>query len=167
MPEPSSARHQLPYLSAGQAQKELTHNEALALIDMALHASAVAAGTDTPPSEPVPGACWIVGAEPTGAWSGQAHALACWTTSGWRFLGPRIGMRVWLEDQQLWAERRAGGWVIGDLAAGRVVVGGQQVVGPRGAAVAAPSGGATVDVEARSALAALIARLTEHGLIAS
>jgi hypothetical protein len=165
MPEPSSARHQLPYLSAGQAQKELTHNEALALIDMALHASAVSMGTNAPPSSPAPGACWIVGAEPTGAWAGQAQALACWTPSGWRFLAPRTGMRVWLEDQQLWVERRASDWVTGDVTAAKIVVGGQQVVGGRAAAVAIPSGGAIVDTEARSVIATLVARLAEHGLI--
>jgi hypothetical protein len=167
MPEPSSARHQLPYLSAGQAQKELTHNEALALIDLGLHASAVTFGMNVPPSSPAPGTCWIIGATPTGAWAGQAGALACWTSSGWRFLAARTGMRVWLEDQQLWAERRASGWVAGDLVATKLSIADQQVVGARGAAVPLPSGGATVDVEVRTVVATLIARLVEHGLIAA
>lgn len=167
MPEPSSARHQLPFLSAGQAQKELTHNEALVLIDAALHASAVTMGLNAPPIAPEAGACWIVGAAPSGAWAGQPGALACWTASGWRFLAPREGMRVWLEDQQLWAERRANGWAAGEVAAAKLVMAGQQVVGPRLPPIAVPNGGATADAEARTAIAAILDRLAQHGLIAT
>ena len=163
---PSSPRHQIPFLSAGQAQKELTHNEALALIDAALHAAAEAIGLTAPPSSPAAGQCWIVGAGPSGAWAGQAHALACWTEGGWRFLQARQGMRVWLTDQQMWAERTASGWATGDVRGSRLVIDGQQMVGARQAAVAAPAGGATVDSEARNAIETIIARLSAHGLIA-
>jgi hypothetical protein len=48
-------------------------------------------------------------------------------------------------------------------------VAGNQVVGARGAAIANPAGGATVDAEARAALVALLDALraaTGHGLIA-
>jgi hypothetical protein len=44
-------------------------------------------------------------------------------------------------------------------------VAGQKVVGARGAAVTAPSGGTTVDAESRAAISALINRLQQHGLI--
>ena len=162
-----SARHELPFLSAGQAQKELTHNEALALIDAGLHASAETIGLNAPPASPGLGQCWIVGAAPAGAWSGAAHALACWTGGGWRFLTAREGMRVWLVDAQLWAERTADGWTSGEVRGSLLMIGGEQVVGPRLAPVAAPSGGATVDTEARAAVVMLIARLADHGLIAS
>jgi hypothetical protein len=40
------------------------------------------------------------------------------------------------------------------------------VVGARAAAVEDPSGGATVDTEARAAITAMLERLREHGLIA-
>jgi hypothetical protein len=86
--------------------------------------------------------------------------------NGWRFLAAREGMRVWLIDQQLWAERAASGWVTGEVRGSRVVLQGGQVVGPQQAAVAAPSGGAVVDAEARTAIAALVSRLVAHGLIA-
>jgi hypothetical protein len=38
-------------------------------------------------------------------------------------------------------------------------------VGPRQPGIAPPAGGATLDVEARSAIAAILAALTAHGLI--
>ena len=46
-------------------------------------------------------------------------------------------------------------------------VGGERVVGPRGAAIATPAGGTTVDAEARTTLADVLAALRGHGLIAS
>jgi len=46
-------------------------------------------------------------------------------------------------------------------------VGSNKVVGAQQAAVADASGGATIDVEARTALNALLARLRTHGLIAT
>ena len=161
----NSARFGIPFLAAGQAQKELTHNEALVRIDAALHASVESAGLDTPVLDPNPGLCWIVGNSPTGAWAGQAGAIACWTEAGWRFVPALEGTSAWLKDEQLWAVRESGGWVIGHVRAARVSVDGQQVIGSRGAAVTAPVGGATVDEEARSAIAAILDRLAEHGLI--
>lgn len=161
----TSVRHSLPFLSTGQAQKELTHNEAVALIDAGLHPAAEELGTNTPPVAPVAGQCWIAGSAPTGAWAGRAGALACWTLSGWRFLAATEGMQVWLRDRQHWAVCEAGGWVAGDVRASRLTIEGLKVVGPRGAAVPVPSGGSTVDTEARSAIAALIQRLSDHGLI--
>ena len=160
-----SARLALPFLAAGQAQKELTHNEALALIDMGIGAAAKSAGIETPPSIPVIGECWIVGDTPTDAWSGHAGALACWTESGWRFLAGGEGMMVWVQDQRLWAVREADGWTIGAARAARVVIDDLQVLGAREAAVTAPIGGSVVDVEARSAIAAILDRLIAHGLI--
>lgn len=158
-------RHGLPYIVAGQAQKELTHNEALVSLDALTAASAVSEGMNTPPTMPTPGQCWIVGSAPEAGWEGHAHAVACWTDGGWRFLAARTGMRVWIEDRQLWATRTATAWVVGDVFGQRLMLDGMQVCGPRLAGVAGPAGGAVQDVEARAALSQLIARLVEHGFI--
>jgi hypothetical protein len=163
----ATPRHSLPYIFAGQAQKELTHNEALILLDALAGASAVSASLNIPPTNPAPGQCWILGSAPAAEWTGQEHALACWTESGWRFLSSQTGMRVWVEDQQLWAERVAAGWVVGDVLGQRLILGGNQIAGPRLAAVAAPTGGAVQDVEARATLSLVIARLVAHGLISA
>jgi hypothetical protein len=46
-------------------------------------------------------------------------------------------------------------------------INGTQVVGPRGSAIANPSGGATVDAEARIVLSNILSALRTHGLIAT
>ena len=167
MTNETSARHGWPYLTAGQAQKELTHNEALALIDIAADAAAVSIGSNIPPPAPQVGQCWILGGSPTGAWSGRAESIACWTASGWRFAPPLTGMRVWVADQQLWAVREAAGWTLGLVRASSVRIGSDQVVGPRLASVESPTGGETVDSQARLAIGQILQRLQDHGLIAA
>jgi hypothetical protein len=163
----ASSRFALPYLQPGQAQKEVFHNEALTTVDALLHAAAQSAGDDDPPGSPTAGQCWIVGSSPTGAWSGHGGAVAAWSEGGWRFIAPREGMLLWVIDAQLWARRGPGGWIIGDVPAQSVSVAGTQVVGTQQPAVASPSGGATVDAEARTALSSLLAAMRAHGLIAT
>lgn len=149
----------------GQAQKELAHNEALAMIDLAVQAGVEAAGLDLPPADPLPGRCWIVGAAPVGAWEGAAGAIAGWGVNGWRVVRPREGLRAWVADRRLWGVYSDGAWRIGIVDAGTIRIGGVQVVGERLAAVPAPAGGALIDAEARAAIDAVLARLREHGLI--
>jgi len=137
----------LPLLVAAQAQKEMTHNEALTLADLAVQAVVQAVGLDAPPSAPTAGQCWIVGSAPTGAWAGQDGAIAGWTAGGWRFVAPFEGMAAWSIAEARIARRRPAGWTLGPT------------LGP-------PSGGATVDVEARAAIAAIVGALRSGGLIA-
>jgi hypothetical protein len=126
-----------------------------------------AVGIEVPPEAPALGACWIIGGAPSGAWAGHAGAVAGWTASGWRFVAPRDGFAVWDQAGRRWAVRVDGTWETGALRGDRVLVGGQQVVGARVAAIPSPSGGATIDAEARASLAAVLAALRTHGLIAS
>lgn len=158
-------RYGLSLLQAGQAQKEITHNEALLGIDALLHAAAESRSLAAPPASPDPGRCWIVASGASGAWAGHAGDLACWGDGGWRFHTPREGCLVWVHDDGCYGRFGPYGWVFGDWPASALVVGGNKVVGGRGAAVAAPAGGSVADAEARAAISAIIARLREHGLI--
>ncbi|WP_242098501.1 DUF2793 domain-containing protein [Sphingomonas sp. CROZ-RG-20F-R02-07] len=161
-----TARLALPLLESGQAQKEVTHNEALARLDLAVQASVLASGLSTPPVAPADGQAWIVGDSPTGAWTGQGRAVAGWTVGGWRFVAPFEGMAVWSVADALVLRFIAGAWVAGRVTATRLVVGGVPVVGPQQAPIAAPIGGATVDVEARTTISVILQTLRSHGLIA-
>lgn len=165
MSDERSARLALPYLEPGQAQKETFHNEALARLDLAVQTAVTAVGIDTPPASPVAGECWIVGTAPVGAWTGQAGALAGWTTGGWRFVAPFEGMAGWSIADAMTVRWAGGVWATGVIAARRLEIDGVQVVAARQPAVAAPGGGSTVDAEARAAIDSVLIALRNHGLI--
>lgn len=164
MPELSD-RFALPLLNAGQAQKELHHNEALAILDVLTHASVEDHGIDTPPATPAVGQCWILGASPSGVWAGQAGTLAAWTSGGWRFIPPHIGMRVWDAGNGYWLHYDGSGWVAGVLTATAVEIGGVQVVGDQTGSISDPVGGSVEDAEARTAIGLILTALRTHGLI--
>ena len=161
----TTARLALPLLAAGQAEKELFHNEALARIDIALAPVAETRGDAAPPTDPRPGQCWIVGEGATGAWAGQDQGLAGWTGDGWRFVAPTPGMLAWSAAEGVFARFDGARWQAGEIAAKRLMVDGEQVVGARQPAIAAASGGTVIDTEARTAISAILATLSAHGLI--
>jgi hypothetical protein len=164
MTDQPTPRLALPMLQPGQAQKEMFHNEALARLDFAVQCCVVATGANIPPDDPEPGAAWIVGTTPAGAWAGRAKAIAGWTPGGWRFIDAFDGLSTWIVEDEEFAVFFGGAWRVGK-AYGRLIVDGEQVVGPRADAIEDPDGGSTVDVEARAALVSILAALREHGLI--
>ena len=144
----TTARFALPLLATAQAQKELTHNEALALVDALLHPAIEDDAATAPPAEAAPGMCWIVASGASGYWTGKDGALAVRTMGGWRFIPPRNGMRVL---------RITDGAIL--------YFDGSEWAAPT--PVAIPAGGVTIDSEARAAIAALILVLDAQGLLIS
>ena len=161
----ATARFELPFILPGQAQKELYHNEALARVDALLHSAVEGAPLAQPPAQPSEGQCWIVAAPGTAEWNGKDHQLAAWTVGGWRYIEPQAGMRVWNKAAAYWVHWTGTAWTTGELPVARLQVNGQQVVGSRQPPILNPSGGTTIDAEARTALAQIIATLMSHGLI--
>lgn len=145
----------------------MTHNEALALIDGCLAPCVEQRALASPPASPLAGRCYLVAAGASGAWAGKVDQLAIASEGGWRFVVPRTGMRAWIANEEIEAVFRGGAWEYGAVRAERLLVGGNQVVGTRSPAIAAPAGGTTVDTECRAVLAGLLAALRSHGLIAS
>ena len=89
----------LPYILAAQAQKHVTHNEALRKLDALVQISIVDRDLATPPVSPTDGARYIVAASPTGAWTGHASKIAAWQDGAWAFFAPRTGWLAWIEDE--------------------------------------------------------------------
>jgi hypothetical protein len=139
----ATPRYGLPLLFAGQSQKEFFVNEAHALTDALLHPACEGEASD-PPAAPVEGEIWLVASSATGDWAGEDGKIASRQSGNWLFATPNDGMRVF------------------DRSTGQILLyrGGWQ----RPLAPAAPSGGATVDTEARTALADLITALTAAGI---
>jgi hypothetical protein len=159
-----TARFALPLIAPGQAQKEVYHNEALAVIDAALHACVEDAPAAEPPAEPDEGQSWLVGEDATGDWAGRDDSLTTWTAAGWRFVLPKPGMTAWNKATGSWLHWSGTTWLTGWPAAA-LVIDGEQVVGARQPDIANPSGGTTIDAEARVAIDLLIVTLRTHGLI--
>lgn len=147
----ATTRLGLPLIAAGQAQKDMTHNEALALIDMAVQASVVGLGINQPPEAPQLGECWVIGTEPEGDWVGRPQALAGWTDGGWRFVAPKEGWSVWVQTERVPARYENNAWKI-------------QTPHP---SIATPQGGSTVDEAARAAISDILSALRTRGIIAA
>jgi len=161
----ATLRWALPQLFAGQAQKEIFHNEALARIDMLLHGAAESVDVAVPPPSPSLGTCWIVASGGIDDWDGQDGALACWTEGGWRFVAPQVGLTLWVKDRAHVMRYDGAVWHDGMVRGDGLYVDDQRVIGPRSGAIADPVGGASVDAEARTAITALLGVLRTHGLI--
>ena len=138
---------------------------ALQRLDIAVAACVEGPPADDPPSAPQPGAAYLVGDAPAGAWTGRAGNLAGFGIAGWRFIAPTIGMSVFDKSSQSVAIYSDAGWEVGKIRAASLIIDGVQVVGPRAGSVADPSGGSTLDAEARVAITGILAALRQHGLI--
>jgi hypothetical protein len=163
----STPRLGMPFLSAGQAQKEIFHNEALQIVDLVAAGAVEEAPRSDPPASPSLGSCYIIGASPTGVWAGKSHSVAGYTRGGWRLIEPTEGMSLYVKSDARWATYRAGAWEIGLVRGSSVIVDGQQVLGPRAPAISSPSGGTTIDIEARNVIGTMLDAMRAHGLIES
>ncbi|MEM7596497.1 MAG: DUF2793 domain-containing protein [Pseudomonadota bacterium] len=86
-----TARLDLPLIKPSQAQKHVTHNEALQVLDGLVQAALEEVGAETPPFEPTPGTLFALGAAPTGDWVDQGGKLAYRSGEGWIFINPEQG----------------------------------------------------------------------------
>jgi hypothetical protein len=89
----------LPLLEAAQAQKHVTVNEGLGLLDALAQIAVQDRDLATPPATPADGQCWIVAAGATDAWTGRAGQLAAWRDGAWRFSTPRAGWVAYAIDE--------------------------------------------------------------------
>ena len=142
----TTPRLALPLLFAGQAQKEFTVNEALLRADLALHCT-VEGEVAAPPATPLPGQAWLVAANPAGAFAGHTSAIAGFTSGGWRFIAAQPGLQVYDKSSACF-RHYTNLW--------------QRCIAP-----AAPSGGTTIDQEARTAIGNILEKLVSAGILAT
>lgn len=87
----------MSYIASSQAQKELTHNDALNDLDYLVQPSVIDHTLSTPPGSPNLGDAYVVAASPTGAWTGATNNIAAYY-SGWKFKVPETGWTVWARN---------------------------------------------------------------------
>lgn len=84
----------LPLIQGGQAQKHVTHNEALRRLDALVQPVVADMDRLEPPADAVEGARHLVGMGATGEWEGQAGRIAVREGLSWTFIAPAPGWRV-------------------------------------------------------------------------
>ena len=99
----------------------------------------------SPPSAPIDGQAWLVGAGASGVWLGQAGKIAARQAGNWLFVAPRDGIKL-LNRSTGQEMRYSSGWKTATRPA-------------------LPSGGTVVDTESRAAITAVLAALTTAGIV--
>lgn len=101
----NSPRLNLPFLQPSQAQKHVTHNEALRRLDLVVQLTVASTDATTPPAVPEQGELYALGASPSGDWAGHGGELAAWLDNSWHFVSPDTGWRAWdlaADLQKVW-----------------------------------------------------------------
>ena len=146
MDTPQTPRFSIPLLAAGQAHKELFHNEALVRLDFLSHPAVIAVENDPSILTPQEGESWLVGTSPSGDWSQYANHIAGWSGGGWRLIAPVEAMQLFISSAQVKARFSQGNWSINGI-------------------ISPPGGGSTIDSEARTAIDSILAALETAGIL--
>lgn len=85
----------LPFIVPDQAQKHVTHNEALQRLD-ALTQLVIHAILTQPPASPADGSCFAIGAGASGLWSGRDGKIGIFQDGAWDYVQPQAGWMGWL-----------------------------------------------------------------------
>ncbi len=141
-----TARFALPLLAAGQAHKELFHNDALILLDFLMHPVVQAVADDPQSLSPVAGQCWLVGPSAVADWSGKDNQIAGWSAGGWHFIKPQETMKIMVVEKRQSAIFQNDSWHFI-------------------ATIDAPVGGAIADLEARSAIDSILSALRTAAIL--
>lgn len=89
----------LPFIQAAQAQKHITHNEAIRALDAIVQICVLDRNLSAPPPTPADGDRYLVASSPTGAWSGHTGAIAAWQDGAWAFYVPKPGWVAYVADE--------------------------------------------------------------------
>jgi len=94
-----SANLQLPYIMPSQAQKHVTHNEAIRTLDSLVQLAVLDRDLSAPPGSPNDGDRYLVAVGGSGAWTSKDGNVAAWQDGAWAFLAPKAGWLLWIADE--------------------------------------------------------------------
>ena len=105
-----TSRLNLPLIMPQQAQKHVTHNEALQALDALVQPVVESRTIGVPPAAPLLGDAYIVGAGASGAWSGHDDEIAAWQAGAWLFYDPAPGWQVYVKGEKAIVAFDSGAW---------------------------------------------------------
>ena len=101
---------ELPYIMPSQAQKHVTHNEALDALDAVIQLCVHDRNRTAPPQSPADGDRHIVASPAGGAWAGQEDRIAVFRDGGWLFAMPRQGWLTFVSEEDALFCFAGGAW---------------------------------------------------------
>ena len=111
MPDDTSTILSLPYIMPSQAQKHITHNEAIKVLDVLTQMSVTTRNLTTPPATPATGESHIVAAGATGVWAGKAGQVTVFYGNGWEYYAPLEGWQAYVTSEAAMAIYDGTAWV--------------------------------------------------------
>jgi len=114
-----SAKLRIPYIAAAQAQKHVTHNEAMTLLDTLVQLSVLDKDLTVPPGSPAEGDAYIVASGATGAWLGWDNRVARYIDGEWRSYlpgsGAGAGWLAWVLDEDAMYRFDGAAWALAGI----------------------------------------------------
>ena len=101
----------LPYILPSQAQKHVTHNEAIRALDAVVQLAVLDRDLREPPGSPSNGDRYIIASDGTSDWLGHDLKIAAYQDGAWAILTPREGWQVWVSDEGSHLTWDGAGWV--------------------------------------------------------
>jgi hypothetical protein len=145
----TSPRLGLPFIAPQQAQKHISFNEAIRVLDTLVQPAVMSRTTATPPGSPASGEAYIVAPSATGAWAGKDGEVASYADGGWDFITPADGWLAFVGDTAEIAICQSGLW--------------SALVTNGGTSIAKFGINATADLTNRLAIAAAASLFTHDG----
>jgi hypothetical protein len=113
----------LPLILPAQAQKHITHNEALRLLDVMVQLAVLNRNLSAAPALPSVGDRHIVAAGAVGAWAGQVGKVALYASTGWQFFAPLPGWQAHVLAEAVTVVYAGSSWVAPNAAASAPIFG--------------------------------------------
>jgi hypothetical protein len=106
----------LTFVSQGQAQKEVTLNSDLTILDALAQISVLSRAVTSPPGSPAEGDRYIIPTGASGAWTGLTNKVAAYQNGTWNYYTPGVGWIAYVQDERalatyadsVWQTRLAG-----------------------------------------------------------
>lgn len=96
----NSSRLQLPLIQPAQAQKHVTHNEALKRLDSLVQMNVISRTIGTPPENAAHDSRYVIGDSPSGEWKGKKDQMAIRNGQIWEYFQPNNGWIAWCEEER-------------------------------------------------------------------
>ena len=106
----TTAKLSLPEIAHYQASKEVTHNEALWMLDFFGAKAIKDRDLSTPPANPSTGDAYLIKATGTGEWENHDGEIAHYWGEAWQFYEVFEGLTIWLEDENLYISYDGSTW---------------------------------------------------------